>query len=218
MLACFSVMCLVSISSAGVLVESTFDANADGWLVGDLFGGGSPINPTYLANGGNPGGFIQANDWFTTNAFLAPSKFLSDQSAAFGGYLNFDLRVVSTDNQAYYAVVLEGNGLQVGYNDGIPTTNWTTFSIPLTGAGWLKNLNTISTIGGDPITSLELQGVLGNLTALRILADWQTGSDWVDLDNVRLLSATATPVPASVLFMVTGLLGLAFGARRKNRN
>ena len=30
---------------------------------------------------------------------------------------------LSTDGIPYYAVILEGNGLQVGYNDGIPTTS-----------------------------------------------------------------------------------------------
>ncbi len=212
-------LCLVSVSYAGVLVESTFDANDDGWQVGDFSGPtASPLAPTYLASGGNPGGFIRANDYFSWNAFLAPAKFLGNQSAAFGGSLNFDQRVLSTDNIDYYAVVLEGGGLQVGYSAGLPGTDWTSFSIPFTSAGWFKNLNWSLGYGGDPITPAELQNVLSNLTALRLEADWQTGGDQVDLDNVRLLSATATPVPASVLFMVTGLLGLAFGARRKNNN
>ena len=84
------------------------------------------------------------------------------------------MKVSSADSTVYYAVVLEGNGLQVGYLDGQPTDAWTTFSIPLTGAGWLKNLSG-SGFGGDPISAAELQGVLADLTALRIDADWQTG-------------------------------------------
>ena len=47
------------------------------------------------AAGGNPGGFIRGVDsvvggvWF----FSAPSKFLGDDSAAYGQHLSFDLRM-----------------------------------------------------------------------------------------------------------------------------
>jgi hypothetical protein len=211
---CLVSLCFVSAAFAIPLVQSNFDTGDEGWRVGDFFSAtGSPATPTYISSGGNPGGFIRTSDLFSWNAYLAPVKFLGNQSAAFGGSLDFDTRVLSTDGNAYYAVILEGGGLQVGYNNGIPTTAWTTFSIPLTGAGWFKNLNGSSGTGGDPISAAELQSVLGNLTAFRIEADWQTGGDQVDLDNVRLNSSAVIPVPPTLLLLGSGLLGLG-GWRR----
>jgi hypothetical protein len=51
------------------------------------------------------------------------------------------------------------------------------------------------------------------LTAFRIEADWQTGGDQVDLDNVRLNSSAVIPVPPTLLLLGSGLLGLG-GWRR----
>ena len=213
---CLVTLCFVSAAFATPLVQSTFDTDDEGWRVGFLFDvTGFPATPTYIASGGNPGGFIRTADLFGWNAYIAPAQFLGNQSAAFGGSLDFDLRVLSAGPTAFYAVVLEGNGLQVGYNDGIPTTAWTPFSIPLNNTGWFKNLNGVTGIGGTPITSAELQSVLANLTALRIDADWQTGSDQVDLDNVSLNSGVV-PVPPTVLLLGSGLLGLA-GWRLRRR-
>ena len=109
----FSIILLTSAAYAS-LVKSTFDVDADGWRVSEFFSASGTSIPTYVATGGNPGGFIRTTDIYGWNAYLAPSKFLGDQSAACGGSLEFDLRILTTDNVAYYAVVLEGVGLQLG--------------------------------------------------------------------------------------------------------
>lgn len=76
-----SVILLAATAVGGELAVSTFDSGAEDWTT---VGATSPVwEPT----GGNPGGHIWAEDsvggppWF----FVAPSKFLGDMSAAFGG-------------------------------------------------------------------------------------------------------------------------------------
>lgn len=202
------------VARAGVLVESTFGTDSEGWLVGDLFGLSGTSVPGYIATGGNPGGFVRTSDLYSWNAYIAPAAFLGDQSGALGGSLTFDTRVLSLDGVAYYAVVLEGDGLRVGFNSGLPTTDWSTFAIPLTADGWKKDLQG-SGVGGTPVSETEFLAVMSNLTVLRIQADWQTGSDQIDLDNVRLNSiCNPVPVPASLLLLVTGLFSMR-AARRE---
>jgi len=89
-------------SEAEVLAQSTFDTDSDGWVVKDLAypsPGAPPVplgtfNPTYHGTGGNPGGYLSLSDptgntWF----WNAPSKFLGNKQAAYGGTLSFDLAV-----------------------------------------------------------------------------------------------------------------------------
>jgi hypothetical protein len=214
---CFMLSLLsTDVARAAVLSQSTFDADDEGWLVGELFAPSGTSVPGYVASGGNPGGFVRTNDLYSWNAYVAPAVFLGDQSDALGGSLIFDTRVSSLDGIAYYAVVLEGGGLQLGYNSGLPTTDWSTFTIPLTADGWNQDLQN-SGVGGTPVAEADFLAVMSNLTALRIQADWQTGLDQIDLDNVRLeSSSTPIPEPASLLLLATGLFSLG-AARKKSR-
>jgi len=77
-------------------------------------------------------------------------------------------------------------------------------------AGW-EIMNT-SGGSGAAATETQLQTVLSNLVFMNFQADWQTGSDQVDLDNVSL--NTPVPVPASILLLAPGLAGLAVMRRR----
>ena len=68
----------VAIEQAHALViTSTFEADAEGWRVGDVTSSTAPsgsIAPIYNSAGGNPGGYISTLDRFTNVAFLAPSE------------------------------------------------------------------------------------------------------------------------------------------------
>lgn len=189
-----------------VIVQSSFGSGDEGWRVGDLTGVGPLVAPTYFGGGGNPGGFIRAQDLFWWTAFIAPASFLGDMSAAYGGQLRFDQRELANSGGAAPAVALEGAGLRLGHAGVMPGTVWTTIVVPLTPGGWVNG----ATLA--PATAEELLAALSNLTALRINADYLDGPDQVDLDNVVLL----TPEP-STMAMLAAALGLLLLARHRRQ-
>jgi Laminin B (Domain IV)/PEP-CTERM motif len=206
-------------------VSSTFDTGAEGWGVGDI---SSPVStapdsgtpPTYNATGGNPGGFISTSDAQNIVAFLAPSKFLGDDSAFLGGKLTFDLQdLVPADSSPYPAVVLYTSTGSISYTSISPGTSWTSFSIPLTAAGWTIYPGGESN-GTVPVTAAEFAAALGGVVNLAIEADWHTGADDTGLDNVVLASGggpSPVPEPSTWAMMITGLIGMAFLSLRGKR-
>ena len=194
---------------ATILVQSTFDNGDEGWRVGDFVPVGGQASPTFVPVGGNPGGFIRTTDLFSETAFRAPSQFLGNQSAAYGGNLHLEERVLDSDGLIFPLVELSDGSLRLRFRSTPPTTAWTAFDVPLVAsAGWLA--------GGMPATEAQLQQVLSNLTSLHLYADWKTGQDQVDLDNVRLEAPTSTvvPLPSAALGGLALLGGLGLAPRR----
>ncbi|MGE0486452.1 MAG: laminin B domain-containing protein [Gammaproteobacteria bacterium] len=192
-------------------VTSTFETDAEGWLVaGDAVSG----IPTWVASDGNPGGHIQANDsvaggvWY----FDAPAKFLGAQSGAYGGTLSFDLRQTGSGSQFDAAdVILNGGGLELRIDAGsnpLPVGTWVSYSLTLVEtAGWTK--------GGAAANQSDLLTVLGALDRLRIRGEFISGSDTGRLDNVVL---NAVPVPAAAWLLGPVVGGLILrGATRRRR-
>jgi len=209
-------MAVPGVATAGVIVQSTFDLSDEGWLVGDLFSASGAFIPTYLAIGGNPGGYISTGDFYDWNAYHAPAAFLGNQSAAYAGTLHLDQRILSSDGVDYPMVMLSDGSLILQFRTTPPGTSWTAYDIPLlASAGWEIS----DGWSGDPgpaASEAQLQAVLSSLTFLNIEADWQTGFDQVDLDNVRLESAGAeVPEPASLVLFGTGLVGLRAWRKRR---
>jgi hypothetical protein len=197
-------------------VVSTFDTGNDGWIViGDAQGGSA--TPDWHATGGNPGGYVSADDdvlggtWY----WSAPPAFLGDRSGAYGNALRFELRQSNTsspfENREF---ILRGAGLELYYDFDFsmhPGTDWTPYAIPLTaGGGWL-----VDGTGVAP-TEAEFLSVLGDLEELLIRGEYRSGADTGSLDNVVLeggagclqaLTATLdddTPAPGQTLtFSVT---------------
>jgi len=72
---------------------------------------------------------------------------------------------------------------------------WVDYSFNLVGSSFKKATSDNSSVStGAVATDLELQGVLANLKALEILADYRDGSDDTGLDNVRLGVVENNPV------------------------
>jgi hypothetical protein len=206
-------------------VSSTFDTDAEGWGVGNIRSNLSTAPdqsnpPTYTATGGNPGGYISTTDTQDIVAFLAPSKFLGDDSAFLGGELTFDLQdLVPPDDAAYPAVVLYTSTGSISYTSISPGTTWTSFSIPLTAAGWTFYPGGESN-GTVPVTDAEFAAALAGVVNLAIEADWHTGDDITGLDNVVLASGggpSPVPEPSTWAMMITGLIGMALISLRGKR-
>lgn len=201
---------------------SMFDSNDESWQIVEF--PGPPYNalivafaPSYSRTGGNSGGAIYTTDK-NANLFLfsAPAKFLGNQGSYLGGCLSFDLRFVNDNLEPGYLhpdVVLWGNNQVLvinGFQDPAAQSNaWVSYSVSLTGsAGWHFN-----DLDGPLASEAQIKEVLSNLTGLYIRGDYFSGLDQVYLDNVRL---TATPLPTSLLFLGSGVLGLA-GLRLRRR-
>lgn len=173
---------------------SSFDFDDEDWRVVDSQG--ALFTPDHVPTGGNPDGYISANDdaiggvWF----WQAPAQFLGDASCAYGQALNFDLQQSDTTTQFDWEdVVLEGGGLTLVFdtpcNPGLcsPGVNWTSYSVPLLEtAGWKKDDAIDGVISDEAPTREEMQAVLASLTRVWIRGDFANGSAVDGLDNVVL--------------------------------
>ncbi len=198
---------------SAVIATSTFTTDNDGWRVGDADSSATVENPTYHATGGNPGGYISATDDYGTVAFFAPSKYLGNQLGDYGSNLTFDLRAeLGNDGTSYAGVFLFGNGQVISRAITPPgTSTYTSYTVGLTETGW-NFYSSGGNQGTTAVTLTQFRTVLSNLTGLAIQADWKTGSDLTDLDNVVLngTAAVPTPEPASLFLLASGFTALAF--------
>lgn len=174
------------------LIQSTFDADTEGWtFVGDGTG------LTHVVSGGNPGGFVQASDraagsvWY----WAAPANFLGDQASAYGGNLLFDLAQSAVTSQFNADdVILLGAGQRLVHDlPANPGVDWTSYTVPLEASAWRINSRT-----GDPASEAQLQTVLGALTALHIRGEYRDGGDTGKLDNVRLESGPEADLEVTI--------------------
>ncbi len=190
----FTVVYLCGAWLATAQITSTFDTDRDGWVAIDNQSG---PNPTYQPNGGNPGGFISVIDGVggTATYFVAPSKFLANKSAYFGGTLQFDLQVSVTPNSSTAGVRLRGGGITLvklltpEFSLPAIAPAWSTYSFRLDeSVAWRVTSTT-----GPLATPAQIQSVLDSLTELAINGEYSTAAaDGGGLDNVMLTSAADT--------------------------
>lgn len=186
----------VTLANSFAQIISTFDTGAEGWTAIDNLTGPSP---TYVATGGNPGGFIQVVDGVggTATYFVAPAKFLGDRSASFGQLLQFDLQVSVTANSSTAGVRLTGGGLVLvklltpEFSLPVTAPNWSSFSFRLDeSVAWRVTSTT-----GPLATNAQIQTVLASLTELAINGEYSTAAaDGGGLDNVVLGEANAPEI------------------------
>lgn len=170
-------------------VSSTFDGGAEGWtVVGDAQGASN--QPVHHDRGGADGGWISSTDDVSGGVWYwnASPEYLGDRSGFYGGTLSFELNQSATDSQFDAVdVILEGDGLRIGYDFGNasthPGTNWTAYEVPLTEEGWVA-LET-----GEPATREEVERVLSDLEGLFVRGEYRTGGDVGGLDEVVLFSS-----------------------------
>lgn len=216
---------IVVITTNDALVSSTFDLGIDSWSILDNTGAnGGGAQPTFQAitRGSLLSYYIYGLDavirrqadtgddsmlWY----FSAPTKFLGNQWAAYGGSLDF---VLSSAEGSFEATNLNlmGRGKLVvlecktcNQNAGITlamplsyifTYDGTTtqFQLPLNErAGWLKDPKNVILDWLQP-TQCEFVAVLTALSSLRILGDFTRGHESVALDTVVLRHGQGQPL------------------------
>jgi len=187
---CLAALCAAAATLAGGgAIESTFDADAEGW--GTL---NDAEDFTWTDVFGNPGGSIRANDqaagiwWF----FSASDAYLGDKSSFLGAELSWDIYGItgsqSTTNRA--DVMLFGADLEIGVNIPAEPVNgaWTSWSVIIDSvADWRIVSSTANgTLTSTPATSADIQAVLADLQGLYIRGEYTSGNDASAIDNVRL--------------------------------
>jgi hypothetical protein len=204
-------LALVPAGGAAAAVTSRFDSDRESWTVVGDTASGQEI-PAHVASGGNPGGFVRIDDAAAggTMYWNAPSKFLGNRAGSHGKRLLFDLRQSEVSNQYDAAdVILVGGGRTLEFNASQNPTagGFRRYRVPLSSsAGWTKEGTSTRP------TRAEFVGTLSALTALRIRAEYRSGADTDDLDNVVLegdlaapalgRTANVTPVRGTVLVAV----------------
>ena len=189
---------------------SDFSTDAEGWL---LAGDATTSAATYVASGGNPGGFIRGFDQTVGGVWYwqAPAKFLGNRSASFDQTLSFDLRMRGSGplfNDTDVTLIGGGLTLHVDLSPVPGDPAWTHYAIALNDTGGWK----VGTLAGPAATATQVQQVLGNLGTLRIRGEFITGSDNGDLDNVMM------PVPEPETYALFGAgLGLVAWIVRRRR-
>lgn len=202
LIASLTLLCGSGSNATAEVVESRFDSSDEGWrLVGDT----TTSFPSFVATGGNPGGFLRGFDqavggrWY----WSAPVSYLGNISGAYGNTLTFDLRMRGSGTLFEDSdIVLIGSSGSLHFDfPNVPSADdWTSYSALIAeGAGW--HLDSLS---GPLATQSEIQSVLANVTSLRIRGEFITGDDNGDLDNV-VLNGIPSPAATSV-FLVAGFL------------
>ena len=180
----------ITTSSDTVLAHSGFNVDDEGWKVVDVPDNGpynnisNPISPTYQAEAGNPGGCVSSTDPNgVTFYWQAPSAFLGNKLAAYGGSLTFDLRTEGGSIWYDADVVLIGGGKVLVYDiPEDPTATWANYRVTLREGDWK-----ISFLNGETAAASDMQAVLSDLTTLLIRGEYWWGGDYCLLDNVDLI-------------------------------
>ncbi len=167
-----------------VLVQSTFDAGAEGWAACTLNSGSAPVQ--WIATGGTPGGFLRTptKQVADTTYWCAPISFVSELAKAEGGTIHFDLRSNDTSNAFQtYDLSIRGSGIEIRMElSGNPLLTWTHYSAPLRwDAGWR-----IGNLGGPVPNEATFRDVLLNAQDLWIRAEYRDGPELDDLDNATI--------------------------------
>lgn len=204
---------------AAAAVSSSFDTDADGWTATSFADTAtiftSPplatgIAPSFDAAGGDPGGFISVTDpddgW---TYFVAPVKYLGDQSDKLGGALIFSLQQQINGGTIIAipgTVALRSGGLVLVHQAGaVPASapDWTSYGVGLDAVHWrVAGTGTVA-------TDAELAQTLAALDGLFISAEFVTPVvEKTGLDNVSFVAPV--PLPAAVwgLASALGVLGL----------
>ncbi|MFG0246875.1 MAG: laminin B domain-containing protein [Phycisphaerales bacterium JB052] len=166
-------------TAGGDRTLGSFDTDSEGWSTDK-----DARDFRWEATGGNPGGFIAADDIGSGEywRFAAPSAYLGDRSSSYGFALSYELKQLGTvgtvTNQNDIEIV--GSGMTLSYQFAVaPGGEWTAFSVDLVpGVGWM--------VGSDPASEAQIRSVLSDVTGLSIRGEYRVGADSCGLDNFVL--------------------------------
>ncbi len=205
-LTCLFVLGQLPTMAASIIVESTFDADLDGWTKAPGSDAGSSL--TWVDSGGNPGGYLRVNEAAQggIDRIAAPAKFLGNMAAFVGGTFEMDRLTNSLSNPgaANDDIRLIGGGFTLRYDLPSPGLSvWISEEVDLThDSGW------VHVSSGAAPTAGEFAAVMGDLTAIYLLADFRSGQETPSFDNIRMTGIIPEPGMTTLLLIsCAGLLG-----------
>lgn len=169
-----------------------FSSGAQGWRLTDHACSSSYITiiqaypVTWVASGGNPGGYIEGIDPENNCFFFdAPAASLGDWSQYIGGTLEYAMKSSVRNWTSDNAIAIIGtNGVSlIGKVEPVPYPQWGAYALQLVPSKLRKNA-----INGPAATDSEIAAVLGSLAAFRISGEYgaQAHQERVGLDSVRV--------------------------------
>lgn len=194
---------------------STFDSGSEGWTVSD-----GARNLEWNSTGGNPGGFISAEEALLNNTwyFRSPNIWAGDWTSYIGGTVSFDLIDIVKDqwdpnfggmHGVYYPdppeiiIAMDTDNVVFWEADIVPiSSDWTSFQIQL-----LESDASFSST-----TTASFETIMENVSRLAIRGEYFRLDDKEGLDNVMV---NPIPIPAAVWLFSSGLVGLIGISRRK---
>ncbi|MFG0306127.1 MAG: GC-type dockerin domain-anchored protein [Phycisphaerales bacterium JB040] len=191
-------LCAGTLSAQPVLVESTFDSDAEGWTVTSIVnsnlcgtpGAGTLRQSEFVADGGDPGGFFRHVEQGVsgTSFFRAPVSFHGDLSSAYGGVFGWSWRASGSNKfEALEDIYIQGAGMTVWAGTPFAGGRWGRAHVPLVEGVWRLSIPGCTSCCGSPgpfATEQELRAILSDVTAVLIRAEHRSGSETVDLDSV----------------------------------
>ena len=222
--AAFSVTGILAAPTAAAGFTSGFGSGMQGWTCQICGSGVGSL--VYSASGGNPGGHVtfvdgDSGSGESKSIFEAPSASAETSAAYFNGTLTFDLRLNgAADSDRGGFVVLEGLNDAFIASSQVPTTSWSSFTMPLTEAPYWQSLaalgqcTTFACMKSVPgLTRAKVKILLANLDGILIAADYQTAStEQTDLDNVAL-----RPPSVATRTLTVGYTKLSMSSRAGSR-
>lgn len=186
------------------VASSTFDSGLDGWEPT------APSETSWVATGGNPGGYVRVNDNSgSSGQITAPQRFLGDWSLLDGsGSITFDHQLFSTgaiDRIVDYEINISGTGGSAKWTSPGPSdaTDWLSFTALIDESSW-------------DVTG-SWSSLIASVTELRIRIEmvdngFSSNRDMAGVDNISLNSV---PLPPSLFLLASGLLAVVGVSRKK---
>lgn len=185
---------LLCAAASAQSIVSTFTGGNDGWDVVNASYSGHIVLPTGASTPapfdgveGLPAGSLRVGDVFGETGVRAPSAFVGDRLAWFGGHISYDIKIRFTDATPYPAVWLVGATKTLVFNAPSPPLDvWHHVDVPLLEAGFRVN-----GWQGVAATRGDVMEVLADLRGILINTEWRSGPDDTNVDNVEFAQPTS---------------------------
>jgi hypothetical protein len=220
-------------ASAGVITQSTFDTDVDGWVTFTTTAGFPLSNISFAAAGGNPGGAARhdAPSDSQTSFFLAPSKFVTGLHSAVGGSIAWDEATINPGGPSFDSIDIQvaagTNRIRLSVTPPPPASHpaYSEYDVDFNvSTGWIFFDGPPCVVGCPPgtvATQEEIDAVLAGATQLIIRAEFFTTDtpDSAFLDNVVLRDSdlAQVPVPPALVLVAMGTVALGVFRRRSDR-